>query len=401
MQKNTGKLYEDVSYVGAIFFGLAVFLTGLDTDWGLIAFVILLCVMVPIILIDRGHNHVLPIGRFRVPIYCFIFTYVSLLFSEWMTQNTAEAVIKVAISYSPVALGGAVALVLLKRGLTFEKAVLCVAICAILYGIGALGETIIYQVPRVAFGYNPIPLGMISVQMMFWCAVGLFYRHPQKMVLLVGGVFSCWAAMLTGSRIPTVVAELILIVLLIKHIRVPVFWVVFLIANLGMYIPVVVGVLEQPYIVLKFLNFFTSIIGEDQNLSASSYGGFPRKFIWQTGFNVIAENPWFGVGSKHDAWVSIAGDPSLRNFRHYHNEIIDVTARFGILSSGAMILSYASVFLAARSKEQLLVVFCFLAQLFLLTLTDVMWKNSITLSMFVFTMVTMYLFLNRRDKEIE
>ena len=78
-----------------------------------------------------------------------------------------------------------------------------------------------------------------------------------------------------------------------------------------------------------------------------------------------------------------------------------MAVRFGIPAAILMVVSYASFFLIPTNKRAFWITFVFLSQLFALSVTDVIWHHSVTMSMFVFTLILMFLFLIEDSERVE
>ena len=144
------------------------------------------------------------------------------------------------------------------------------------------------------------------------------------------------------------------------------------------------------------------ITGIDTGVSSS---GTSRSWIWHTGIEVIKQQPWLGWGREtrltQEMFRAVDAPAFLTTFPHFHNEIINMAVRFGIPAAILMIVSYASLFLIATNKRAFWITFVFLSQLFALSVTDVIWHHSVSMSMFVFTLILMFLFLIEDSERVE
>jgi hypothetical protein len=84
---------------------------------------------------------------------------------------------------------------------------------------------------------------------------------------------------------------------------------------------------------------------------------------------------------------------------HFHNELINISVRFGVPAAILLVLSYAGLVWTSSTRRHLLVVFVFLSQLFALSLTDIIFSHSVTLSMFVFTVTLLLLYTSPNVKK--
>ena len=140
-----------------------------------------------------------------------------------------------------------------------------------------------------------------------------------------------------------------------------------------------------------------AMVGEAPSVEvASGASGVHRAWIWKASFDLILQKPWFGWGRDmaltDQVLTAIQAPDNIRTHPHFHNELIDVSVRFGVPAAILLALSYASLFWTSPTRHHLFVVFVFLSQLFALSLTDVIFSHSVTLSMFVFTVTLLLLF---------
>lgn len=147
-----------------------------------------------------------------------------------------------------------------------------------------------------------------------------------------------------------------------------------------------------------------AVVGEAPSVEVvSGASGVHRAWIWKAGFDLILQQPWFGWGRDmaltDQVLVAVQAPDGIRTQPHFHNELINISVRFGIPAAVLLVLSYAGLFWTARTRHHLLVVLVFLSQLFALSLTDVIFSHSVTLSMFVFTVTLLLLYTSPNAAE--
>ena len=301
-------------------------------------------------------------SRYKLTIGLFFATYIGLVCSKILTSFDPVEAASVIVSYLPVGLLGLVLVFCLRHGVSFSKLTPWFALVAVIYAILELYQIYLHPWGRVSFGYNPIPLGMIAVQLMFWCGCATLERQRSSFLAIVGIVAAFWVVYLTGCRA-----------------AVGVFWHGLQKGNSS--IPT----------------------GVDTEIAGN---GFNRSWIWHTGIDVIKQQPWLGWGREahltQEMFRAIDAPNVLTTFPHFHKEIINMAVRFGIPAAILMVVSYASLFLIPTNKRAFWITFVFLSQLFALSVTDVIWHHSVTMSMFVFTLILMFLFLiedSERDED--
>lgn len=247
----------------------------------------------------------------------------------------------------------------------------------------------------MGFGYNPIPLGMIAVQLLFWCGCATLTRGQGTVISLLGLVCASWVVYLTGCRMPIVVMLLLLVIWLLFSKQSVLTSLSVLIGCL-LIIPIQSGL--TPYGLEHVLARFSvleidAVMGLETGASSS---GVQRSWIWQTGADLISQSPWFGWGHEatltKQALAAVHAPTSISAQPHFHNELIDMAVRFGLPAAVGLIVAYLSLFKFPTTRQQFWVVFVFLAQLFALSLTDIISNHSVTLSMFAFSVTLLLLY---------
>ncbi|SMX45277.1 O-antigen ligase family protein [Octadecabacter ascidiaceicola] len=380
---------------GRFLFLLVIFGSAIDTSIGL-NFLLLF------VLVTLAHSTFFrrPAGTkmpeaHKVACLLFALTYGFFLLSELVNTGELGEVSSVAVNYSVYALLGFILLSCYWQKITFESLSSGIGIIAILYAIIALIEAYTYQTPRVAFGYNSIPLGMIAVQLLFWCGCVTLTRRQGTVISLLGLVCASWVIYLTGSRMPIAVM-LLLLVLWLLFSKQPV--LTRLCVLLGCLLIIPIQSTLTPFGLELILTRF-SLLDIDAVMgleTGSASSGVQRSWIWQSGAEMISQSPWFGWGHEatltKQALAAVNAPASISVQPHFHNELIDMAVRFGLPAAGGLIVAYLSLFRLPTTRQQFWVVFVFLGQMFALSLTDIISNHSVTLSMFAFSVTLLLLY---------
>ncbi|MDG1451139.1 MAG: O-antigen ligase family protein, partial [Ascidiaceihabitans sp.] len=261
-----------------------------------------------------------------------------------------------------VGLLGLVLVFCLKHGVSFSKLTPWIALIAIIYAILALYQLNWSPSGRVSFGYNPIPLGMIAVQLMFWCGCATLERQRSSLLALVGIVAAFWVVYLTASRAPGIVGFALLSVWFLFS-KQPLVVRAAVLISCASILPLLnflgelakssevssLNILFEPSngSLLGRLSIVDSSImtGVDTGVIGS---GTSRSWIWHTGIDVIKQQPWLGWGREarltQEMFRAVDAPIGLTTFPHFHNEIINMAVRFGIPAAILMVVSYASFF---------------------------------------------------------
>lgn len=389
---------------GHLLFALVVFGSALDTSVGLNFLLLFVLVTWIIAFFSKSTAQIkLPFSQ-KVVCLMFVAVYGAFILSEIVTVGDTEEVLSVVVNYSAIGLLGVVVLSCVRHKITFDSISGWIGLVAILYAIIALIEVYSEQTNRVGFGYNPIPLGMISVQVLFWCGCAALKRDKASAFVLFGIVSAFWVVFLTGSRMPVAVAIYLMVI-----------WLLFTKQAAGTRILILLGcalivplqaVLAPDAADGIFARFaaldFGALAGGEEAGEAS---GMHRSWIWKAGIDLILQQPWFGWGRNMavtDQALRAVQAPDIAGTQpHFHNELINISLRFGVPAAILLVLSYAGLFWTSSTRRHLLVVFVFLSQLFALSLTDIIFSHSVTLSMFVFTVTLLLLYTSPDAKEQE
>lgn len=412
---------------GYFLFALAVFGSALDTSIGLNFLLLFLLVTLATTFFSKSTTQIkLPFSQ-KVVCLMFAAVYAAFILSEFVTVGFDEEVLSVIVNYSAIGLLGVVVLSCMRHRITFESISPWIGVIAILYAIIALIEVYSEQTNRVGFGYNSIPLGMVSVQLLFWCGCAALKRDKVSAIVLLGLVSAFWVVFLTGSRMPVVVSIYLLAIWVLftkQAARTRIFVVlgcVLIIPVQGILAPDVSNGIFGRFAALDF-GVMTEIAsetpsgavaGEAPNVEAvseapsvevpSGASGMHRAWIWKAGLDLISQKPWFGWGRDmaltDRALAAVQAPDHIRTQPHFHNELINISVRFGVPAAVLLVLSYAGLFWTSLTRHHLLVVFVFLSQLFTLSLSDVIFSHSVTLSMFVFTVTLLLLYTSPSTTE--
>jgi len=185
---------------GLILFSLVIFGSALDTSVGL-NFLLLFVIVSGVVFsaTNFGENIHLS-SRCKLTIRLFFGTYIGLVCSEILTSFDPAEAASVIVNYLPVGLLGLILVFCLKHCVSFSKLTPWIALVAVIYAIMALYHTYLRPSVRVSFGYNAIPLGMIAIQLMFWCGCAALERQRSPLLAIAGIVAAFWVVYLTGSR---------------------------------------------------------------------------------------------------------------------------------------------------------------------------------------------------------
>lgn len=421
---------------GHLLFALVVFGSALDTSIGLNFLLLFLLVTWATAFFSKSSTQVkLPVSH-KVVCLMFAAVYAAFILSEFVTVGFDEEVLSVIVNYSAIGLLGVVVLSCMRHRITFASFSSWIGVVAILYGVIALIEVYSEQTNRVGFGYNSIPLGMISVQLMFWCGCAAVKCEKVSAIVLLGIVSAFWVVFLTGSRMPVAVAIYLLAIWLLftkQAVRTRLFIVLGCVliiplqgilapdvangifsrfaaidfdvmTDVAFEVPVEAVVVEAPVREVTVEAPNDSVVGEAPSVEvASGASGVHRAWVWKASFDLILQKPWFGWGRDmaltDQVLTAVQAPGNIRTHPHFHNELIDVSVRFGVPAAILLVLSYASLFWTSPTRHHLLVVFVFLSQLFALSLTDVIFSHSVTLSMFVFTVTLLLLYTSPNATE--
>lgn len=383
---------------------LMVFGSGLDTSVGLNFLILfLVCSTLAVFLDQEVKPAIVPMSVFAMPSLMFLACYCVLVISEFATTGTLDSGLRVAVNFAPVGILLPTVILTLKNGVTFHSMSRILAAVAVLYAFLAGYEVWVLNGERARFGYNPIPLGMIAVQFLFWSCVASYKDHSSNIFYCIGIIAAFWVVFLTGSRMPILVAGLVLMVwLLLGKAR-----------NRERMMVLGGAILVFPLQKLFNPEAYSSLIDRLGSLlwwldsgstlaTAKSSSGIHRMEIWRIAWEMIKDKPAFGWGSRQALTQDILSRYDAPEFAdtypHFHNEILDLAVRFGGLGSFAAVLAYASILGIAKTREQHVIVAFFLLQLFALSLTDIIFAHSVTLSMFVYSFLMMSLLISSEKR---
>ena len=291
-----------------------------------------------------------------------------------------------------------------------------VAISAMIYmGLG------IYQswwlgYHRIESATNPIVIGMVVVQFQFILAVTTLSRS-KFMALLLLGMVACFAVViLSGSRMPILVSSLILV-----------FWcfsskipsnlkvLVFLACASFLYIHYLMNPYSVQYWLGKFTALWHDVAGQVQTAAPPAANvenvengaqvtaqveshavsrAFPRKWIWLSGLQSIQDYPFWGGGWSIEPTKEFLlkhGMPEQQfppkmsppTFRHFHNDFINISARFGLVVTALLAVMHLLFLKFIDGKKNKIIWMLYLVELGALSLTDTVSVHYITLTMWV------------------
>ncbi len=412
---------------GHLLFALVVFGSALDTSIGLNFLLLFVLVTLATTFFSKSTTQIkLPFSQ-KVVCLMFVAVYAAFILSEFVTVGFDEEVLSVIVNYSAIGLLGVVVLSCMRHKITFDSISRWIGVVAILYAIIALIEVYTEQTNRVSFGYNSIPLGMVSAQLLFWCGCAALKHDKVSAIVLLGLVSAFWVVFLTGSRMPVAVS-ICLLVTWVLFTKQAARTRIFVVLGCALIIPVQ-GILAPDVSNGLFGRFAAldlsvmaevageavgdEVAGEAPNVEAASEApsvevasgdsGMHRAWIWKAGLDLISQQPWFGWGRDmaltDQVLAAVQAPDGIYTQPHFHNELIDISVRFGVPAAVLLVLSYAGLFWTSPTRHHLLVVFVFLSQFFALSLTDVIFRHSLTLSMFVFTVTLLLLYTSPNATE--
>lgn len=379
-----------------------VFGSGLDTSIGLNFLILFLLCSTPAAVLNQDIKFAdVPKSSFALPCLMFLSCYIVLVVSELVTTGALHSGLRVAVNFAPVGILLPMAILTIMNKITFHSMSGILVSVAISYAFLAGYEVWVLNNDRAGFGYNPIPLGMIAVQFLFWSCIASYKNRSSNAFYCIGIVAAFWVVFLTGSRMPILVAGLVLMVWLLlgkarNRERAMVLAGAILVFPLQK--------LFNPEAYSNLVNRLGSLLWwlDRASKTAEPSSGIKRMEIWRIAWEMIKDRPTFGWGSRQalDQAILSRYDATdlAKTYPHFHNEILDLAVRFGAIGSLAAVLAYASIFGIAKSREQYAIVAFFLVQLFALSLTDIIFIHSVTLSMFVFSFLMMSLLISSENQ---
>ncbi len=233
--------------------------------------------------------------------------------------------------------------------------------------VGAVGAAIVAVVDfyvrgesRAAGHNNAIQFGDIS--MLFACLLMAGYswaKQARWMIALfvLGITCGIFASLLSGARGGWLALPVVAIFLYVsngfyKHKKLSfTFALVFVGATLMFY-----GLQQTSFVQARIQEAVSDLLQYTQAQNTNTSLGI-RFTLWQSGLNLIAQQPLIGWGSVAN-YVNATGDTAdvFQRFNHFHNEIVDAMVKRGLLGGIALLLVYGvPAFLFFRQLKQPLV----------------------------------------------
>ena len=300
-----------------------------------------------------------------------------------------------------------VLLFVLKYPLNARAFLLLAAIGSLVAGTFALYQAEFLGVSRVSAFDNPIHYGngamslaLLSVSGLGW-AVKQNYRFFRVALLITGSVGGIYASLVSGTRSGWVAVPFITLIGLYVFWR-PLFQkktlsLVFLVlATAGLVAVSQVDLVEKraQVAVDDFVDYY------EDGRNGTSVG--LRLDMWQAGLAAFRSNQFIGAGPRGtDAIVdqlitSKEIHPAVQNFRHLHNQYIDVMARYGLIGFICYLLLLAVPFtlFLKKARSEIMSVQAlglggslFVALHAIVNLTQSMLERNIGVMMFAFMII--------------
>ncbi|KQA17172.1 O-antigen ligase family protein [Vibrio metoecus] len=208
-----------------------------------------------------------------------------------------------------------------------------IAIAAIVCGLNAFYERYVLNIYRVGIATNPIPYALYVSFLVLSCVYLLLNSQSKVLKLLasIGGVLSLAAIIMTDVRGVILFLPVTIIYLVITTIK-PI-WKYYIASILS--IILLSGVfytIFQPKINARIVQTQNEIALIKQGNLTSSIG--IRLDLWMYGVDIIAQNPFFGVGDSdlRDS-LSRMTNRGAAIQPHLHNQYLDFLARYGIVGT--------------------------------------------------------------------
>ncbi|MFL1466416.1 O-antigen ligase family protein [Marinobacter sp. HN1S83] len=267
----------------------------------------------------------------------------------------------------------------------------------------------------IHYGNGAMALALIAFSGFVWAAKQT-HRRFWLAILILGSVGGIYASLVSGTRSG---------------------WIAFpVIALIGLY------VFRQPLIKRKLILVLLTIMIAAGLVAASQFDLVERRMtiavnefidyyedgrngtsvglrldMWKAGVKAFQENPLIGSGPTgteaviSDLIVSGQIHPAVQNFRHLHNQYIDVMARYGVIGLASYLLLMVvtfGLFLKKTNSDVPEVKALALGGAFFVTLhavvnlTQSMLERNIGVTMFVFMVVFIWAVLKREEaRQIE
>lgn len=284
---------------------------------------------------------------------------------------------------------------------------LLVALGAVCTGAFALYEVAFEGAQRVSAFDNPIHYGNGALALALLSLAGLVWARMQRsgafwvLLCLMGVVGGIYASLMSGTRSGWVAAPVFLFIGIYvfwrplvrqKRLALPLLFIV--IAGIGALSQVSSVERRAEVAVSEFVDYF------EDGRNGTSVG--LRLDMWKAGATAFMANPLIGSGpAGTDAVVNdlIASDsihPNVQEFRHLHNQYIDVMARYGIsgLVGYLLLLGVPFTLFLKKSRSQIAAVSAlgfggclFIGLHAVVNLTQSMLERNIGVMMFVFMVV--------------
>ncbi|ENM5786973.1 O-antigen ligase family protein [Vibrio metoecus] len=208
-----------------------------------------------------------------------------------------------------------------------------IAIAAIVCGLNAFYERYSLNIYRVGIATNPIPYALYVSFLVLSCLYLLLNSQSKALKILasIGGVLSLAAIIMTDVRGVILFLPVTIIYLVITTIK-PI-WKYYIASILS--IILLSGVfytIFQPKINARIVQTQNEIALIKQGNLTSSIG--IRLDLWMYGVDIIAQNPFFGVGdSDLQDSLSRMTNRGAAIQPHLHNQYLDFLARYGIVGT--------------------------------------------------------------------
>lgn len=300
-----------------------------------------------------------------------------------------------------------VLLFVLKYPISARGFLLLAALGSLVTGAFALYQTEFVGGARVSAFDNPIhygngamALGLLALAGVGWAAKQN-YRFFWTALLFAGFAGGIYASLVSGTRSGWVAVPVIALIALYVYWE-PLFQKKILFLVLLMLVAAGFGVVSQVDLVERraqvAVDEFVNYYEDDRNDTSVGL----RLDMWKAGMAAFLRNPLIGAGpGGTDAVVAqlVASEeihPNVQNFRHLHNQYVDVMARYGLIGLICYLLLLAVPFTLFLRKARSEIVSVqalalggsfFVALHAVVNLTQSMLERNIGVMMFVFMMI--------------
>ncbi|MDX1756773.1 MAG: O-antigen ligase family protein [Marinobacter sp.] len=294
---------------------------------------------------------------------------------------------------------------------------LAAAIGCIAAGLFALYQGVLHDVSRVSSFDNPVHFGNGAMVLAVVSLSGLIWGRAAPMpgfwaaLMVAGFLGGLTASLLSGTRSGWVALPLFIAVWLAAYwpeIRAHKRWAAIALVATSALLLFVVSLPGVQFRIDRALDEFQGYVQDGRN--ATSVG--LRLDMWKTGLTAFQQSPFIGVGPT--AYESIeremidAGEvhPNIADFRHLHNQFIDVLAKAGLVGLIGYLLMLAIpclLFLrhlrSPSSATRALAVAgaCFMLGHGAFNLTQSLLERNIGVMMFAFMPVFIWSLLARQE----